>query len=144
MIDISLLRSNDRLFFKKQILLKEPSFNIEKMLELDTKLREIRACVEELQATKNKLSKIKGAPSAEIKEKSISVGLALKEKTENLNILTAQFEELALRCPNIPHADVPPGDKESNKIVKSWEKSQALITFPKTTLNSMKSSIGLT
>ncbi|PKN03322.1 serine--tRNA ligase, partial [Candidatus Dependentiae bacterium HGW-Dependentiae-1] len=118
MIDLALLRETPAeviALLKK----KEPRFDVEKLLELDTVVRELRSHVEELRHTKNELAKKAQAGITDaLRQESISMGKELKEKEERLAQVQAAFHELYLGCPNIPETDLPEGGKEANKVVK--------------------------
>lgn len=98
---------------------KDPSFEGQKLVDLDIQLRQIRTDVEALRATKNELAgKAKGGVTAELREQSIQVGKQLKEFEQKLEEVETQFNYLYLRAPNLIFDDVPEGNKESNKVVK--------------------------
>lgn len=118
MIDLHRLRTQP----KETLALlakKEPSFEGQKLVDLDIQLRQIRTDVEALRASKNELAgKAKGGVTPELREQSIQVGKQLKELEQKLEELEAQFNYLYLRTPNLIFDDVPEGNKESNKVVK--------------------------
>ncbi len=118
MIDLNLLR-NDSCKIKKFIKLKDPSFNVDRLIELDVLVRQERLDVEELRKQKNELAG-KGASGLtdEIRNLAIELGKKLKEKELSLEKLEVDFKNLYLSCPNIPQEDIPEGNKESNKVVR--------------------------
>lgn len=117
MIDLNRLRETTEQT-KKLILLKEPSFPVDRLVSLDEQVRSIKTEVELLRKEKNSLASMgaKGA-SPEIREKSIVLGTMLKEKEAHLEVIEAEFTQLWLSCPNIPQEDLPVGGKEANKSV---------------------------
>lgn len=129
MIDLNLLRETP----EKVIALlekKDPAFDAQLLLSLDSDLRKIRHEVEALRHEKNELARQAQAGISEsIREKSISLSKQLKVKEIELKTLEEKFEALYLLCPNIPQDDVPVGGKEANKVVKTVGK-QPTFGFP--------------
>jgi seryl-tRNA synthetase len=132
MIDLSLLRQNTD-ETKKQILKKEPGFEVDTLIDLDKKFRKLTNEVEVLRKDKNELSK-KGAfdgVTNEIKQRSIEIGKSLKGKEKELEESCKEFKHLYLSCPNITQEDVPEGGKENNKVVKTEGEKQKFSFSPK-------------
>ncbi len=118
MIDLNLLRENSERY-KLLIKRKDPNFNIDKLIDLDSKVRKLNLSVEELRFQKNEIAKkAKTGITAELREKSIQISQDLKDKESELENLKNEFKDLYLHCPNIPSEDIPSGNKESNKVVK--------------------------
>lgn len=120
MIDLNLLRNeatkNETI---KLIQKKDPSFDIQGLISLDQKHRQLNLYIEKLRQEKNELSNAaKSGLTNELREKSISVSKDLKEKEKELVEIKEQFNKLYLFCPNIPSTDIPDGGKEANKVVK--------------------------
>ena len=84
MIDLNLLREDSEKI-RNLIVKKEPGFPVEKLIELDTQVRQLRVDVEELRKQRNELAK-KGAQgnTPELREKSIELGKQLKTKEREL------------------------------------------------------------
>lgn len=120
MIDLGRLREHPKevvALIKK----KEPSFDAQALVDLDAQLRSLRSEVESLRAEKNELARqAKGGVTPELREQSIKIGKDLKEKEAQLETVSADFKDLYLSCPNLPFDDVPPGNKEDNKVVKKF------------------------
>lgn len=86
--------------------------------------------IEELRHRKNELSDLaKKGITEEIRLESQHVGKKIKEFEANVQKIEEQFKALYLRCPNIPHNDVPEGGKESNVVVKTFG-TKPLFSFP--------------
>jgi seryl-tRNA synthetase len=120
MIDLSLLRSNpkDIIDLLKK---KEPNYDIQALIELDKKVQAVRVEIEALCREKNILAEQgKSGVSPELREQSIVVGKALKDKEAELAALEPAFKELWLCAPNVPDKDIPEGNKEANKVVKTF------------------------
>lgn len=119
MIDLKQLRE-DTNKIKSLLLKKEPNFNVDKLISLDDKVKSLQSEIEILRKEKNDLAKqgSKGI-TPEIREKSIEIGKNLKTKENELLDVEKEFKNLWLSCPNIPQEDIPEGNKESNKVVKT-------------------------
>ncbi|MFA6535048.1 MAG: serine--tRNA ligase [Candidatus Babeliales bacterium] len=118
MIDLNRLR-NEFEQTKELILRKEPTFNVDRLMELDKLVRSINSEVENLRKIKNDLASAgsKGI-TPEIRQKSIELGKELKSKEDELASLDHEYKNLWLACPNIPSSDIPLGGKEANKPVR--------------------------
>ena len=117
MIDLVLLRENSQ-HIAAQVKKKDPSFAIEKLIELDEQLRALRLKVEQLRYTKNQLAEqAKTGITPEIRNQSIETGKIFKESEPVLHDMEKAFSDLYLHCPNIPDAEIPLGGKEANKVV---------------------------
>lgn len=118
MIDLGLLREHPEKIIKL-LAIKEPSFDARALLQKDEQLRSLRSEVEQLRYLKNQLAKqAQGGITPAIREESIAVSSQLKKIETALEQCQLEFNELYLRCPNIPASDIPLGGKESNKVVK--------------------------
>lgn len=129
MIDLALLRK-DKNYVIELSKKKDPSFNIEKLAELDEEVRRLKLIDETLRHEKNEIveqSKINRTEELIAKSKHISQNL--KRLEEDLKVIEAQFEDLYLRCPNLIDPDIPSGGKEHNLEIKSWG-SKPKFNFP--------------
>jgi seryl-tRNA synthetase len=101
---------------------------LERILELDTESRELRARKELLQAERNKASK-GGPPSDAVKARMREVGDQIKEIDARLGPLETERDDLVLWIPNDVAADVPEGKNEhDNRVVREDPKS--VLSFP--------------
>ena len=118
MINLTWLREGPKRVIEL-IKKKEPKFDIERLYELDEKLRAIRSEVESLRQKKNELAQEgKKGVTQELRAQSIAIGKELKEKEQLLDEVQKEFDFLYLGCPNVPFEDVPEGDKADNVAVK--------------------------
>lgn len=119
MIDLALLRDEPErvtALLKK----KDPSFDVERLHTLDAQVREIRADVEQMRRKKNELAKAaRSGVTEELRAESVAISATLKEKEQLLCELEKQFQVLYLSCPNLPDPQLPEGNKEANKVVKT-------------------------
>jgi seryl-tRNA synthetase len=118
MIDLNRLRAEPTQI-KELILRKEPKFDIDRLIDLDKRIRSINSEVENLRKSKNELASFgsKGI-TPEIRQQSIELSGQLKAKEEELAKIDTEFKSLWLACPNIPATDLPLGGKEANKPVR--------------------------
>ncbi len=131
MIDLALLRDNPE-EMSVLLLKKDPSFDVQQLIGLDTQLRLVRQQVEELRHQKNELAdKAKAGITSEIRDQSKAIGKQLKTKEEELSMLTGSFMQRYLLCPNVLLPEVPEGDKSQNKVVKTVGEKKAFSFSPK-------------
>jgi len=119
MLDINNIRQNKNEIEKA--LLKRMSrgeLDLDVILKLDDKRKELIKKADKLKAEKNKFSKTKPAP--EIIKKMKKVGEETKKLDEKLKKAEKDLNEKLSELPNIPAQDVPTGGKENNKILKEW------------------------
>ncbi|MDP3025600.1 MAG: serine--tRNA ligase [candidate division Zixibacteria bacterium] len=126
MFDLKFIRENKELV-KKAIQNKNESLNLDELLGLDEKRREIISSVEELKRQRNLsnqtialLKKEKKDAKAEI-EKMRGVSEKISSLDNSLKEIEDKIDSLLLRVPNIPHSTVPVGfDENSNVVIKEW------------------------
>jgi len=125
MLDINFIRENkDKV--KEAVKLKGLDVDIEKLLLLDKKRREILHKIEVLRQKRNKNAKLleKSKKEKEDFKKLIEEGRKIKEeiakKEEVFRKIEREYNELMLLVPNIPAKDVPIGDESKKKIIKNW------------------------
>jgi seryl-tRNA synthetase len=136
MLDIKFIRQNpDKV--KKACKDKGIEVDIDMLLELDQKRREILNFIEKIRAQKNKASKeIVKIKDQKEKEKIVSEMRRLDQKEEkakkNLKIVDKEFKELMLQVPNLPLEDVPIGkDDTENVVLKEWGERPKFNFVPK-------------
>jgi len=107
--------------------------NLERLLKLDDKRRQLKTETDKLRSKQNKASKEIGAAPAEKKQakikemKSVSddlkSGLAELEKTEN------KVKEMLITIPNPAHKTVPKGKKDTDSVVIRTEGKKPVFGF---------------
>ncbi len=112
MLDIKFIRENPQVV-KKAAENKGYPVDIDHVLEIDKKHRELSSVVQQLREERNRVSK----------EKNVDKGRELKEKLEKeeraLRAVEEELQDWLLKIPNIPKPDVKIGKDESeNEIVK--------------------------
>ncbi|KKR76581.1 MAG: Serine-tRNA ligase [Candidatus Levybacteria bacterium GW2011_GWA2_40_8] len=125
MLDIQFIRENPSLVQKSSIN-KGININIDHVLEIDRKYRELQAKVQEIRAKRNTVAK----------EQNIEEGKKLKvqlEKEENaLNAVGEELKEWLLKIPNLSKDDVKVGKDESdNEVVRKEGSPRKFVFTPK-------------
>ena len=125
MLDIKLIRDNPELI--RQALEKRgESAPLDQIKSLDERRRQLLHEMETLRAQRNEVSKQLGM-MADKPPQLIADMRQLGERVTSLEAEICQaeskLEDLLLRLPNIPAADVPVGkDSQDNAVVRSWGK----------------------
>ena len=109
MLDVKFIRENPEKV-KEGIQKKGVKVDIEKILKLDRKRRELIQKIENLKAEKNKLGANDREKAKEIKNK-------IKKIEPELERIEAEFNQLMLELPNLPLDDVPVGKSDKDNIV---------------------------
>ena len=126
MISLKKLRSETEIC-KKSILSKENDIDIDHILELDKRLRELKTISNEMRAKRNSASesigelKKAGKDATDSIKKTRELGDELKKLEYDLNHISKTLESHLYRIPNIPHESVPRGkDETGNQQVRIW------------------------
>ncbi len=106
--------------FKRLILRKSPSFPIDRFISLEKQVSVAQREIEQLRAEKNRLAKeAQKGITPEIRQESQKISAELKQMEPFFEKIEAEFKDLYLHCPNIPAEDIPEGNKEANKVIKT-------------------------
>lgn len=125
MLDIKYIRENKEKI-KEAVQKKKINFDVDYLLDLDLKRRELLQAVEEKNAMKNQANqRIKEAETQEQRDLLIGQMKELDRNSDNeeeeYKKIKEEFEELMLLVPNVPDESVPTGDSdEDNKEIKTW------------------------
>jgi len=125
MLDIKFIRENKDLI-KDGARKKHVDFDIEELLGVDDRRKELLAEVEEMRAKQNQATEgISTMTNPEEREKRITEMKELKEKLqgkeEELREVMTAWQTLMLQVPNIPDMSVPDGaSDEDNQEIKTW------------------------
>lgn len=124
MLDIKFIRENKELI-NKGAEKKHINFNVDSLIEVDDKRRELLASIEKRKAEQNDVSrKIVGAPQEEKDKFVFAMQLVkndLQKEEEKLKEVMMEWQKLMVQVPNIPDMTVPEGDTDAdNKEVKVW------------------------
>src|SRR3989344_5980984 len=129
MLDIKFIGENKEIV-REAIKNKKANVDVDELLELDKKRREIIEASESLKAEQNRRSK--GPQSPEGIEELKKLKENFKEAEKNLIETDSKFHELMLKVPNIPSEDTPIGQDESaNKVIRQIGKIPEFSFKPK-------------
>ncbi|MBU2579161.1 serine--tRNA ligase [Patescibacteria group bacterium] len=136
MLDIKFIRENiDKV--KKGCQAKQAKVEIDTLLDIDKKRREIIQAIEDMRAQKNQASKeIQKTENLEEKNKIIQKMREKDSDNDKLNReikeIDEEFNNLMLQIPNLPFDDVPAGKNEKeNVILRKWGEPTKFIFQPK-------------
>ena len=124
---------------------------VDRILELDVKVRSLKTSTETQTAQKNKLAKENGklfgmrkglekkgedtsAIDAQIesnKQQSIALDAEIAQEAEELKVLDAEYHTTMLSLPNLPDPDLLPGGKENNEPLRYIGKKPEFDFTPK-------------
>lgn len=124
MLDIRYIRENADLI-KKGARDKRNNIDIDQLLKLDSEVRPLQTTWEELQATRNRLSKEIGKASPDQREAMKTEVQNVKSKMETIEAELAakkpELEAMLLLVPQPARSDVPVGkDDTENLEIKKW------------------------
>jgi seryl-tRNA synthetase len=135
MLDIKFIRENKeivQLGAKK----KHVDINIDELISLDDKRKELLSQIEKKRAEQNAISEKIPSASPEDRQKMIDsmkvVKESLQKDEESLKEMMKTWHEAMLRVPNVPDMTVPEGDSDAdNKEVKVWGEKPVFNFEPK-------------
>jgi seryl-tRNA synthetase len=112
---------------KEALKKRKEKINLDEILELDQKRRELLLEADALKEKRNTVSEEIGKLKREKKDAREKI-LAMKEVSAKIKELDAQIKEIEekttkilLEIPNIPHESVPVGEDEKNNVeIKKW------------------------
>ena len=142
MLDIKFIRENVDLV-KGAILKKHINFDLDELITLDDKRRELLGEVENLRAKQNEVTyDISGESDSNEREKKIKSMRDLKEvlqkKEEELAAAMKKWRTLMLQVPNIPDVSVPDGESDAeNKEIRKWRDKSHFSFKPKNHIELM-------
>ncbi len=125
MLDLKLLRDNPE-FVKAGIAKKNTNVNIDQILSIDARRRDIIREVDALKAMRNKASeeiakmKKAGQPADDAIAAMRKVGDDIAAKDAELRTVEDEMTSALKWIPNIPHESVPVGDESHNVVVREW------------------------
>jgi seryl-tRNA synthetase len=131
MINLFFVRENPE-DFKRLILKKDPNFPVDRFISLEKQVSLAKREIEQLRSEKNRLAKeAQMGITPEIRHESQKISGVLKEMEPFFEKIESEFNDLYLNCPNIPSEDIPEGNKESNKVIKTVGQQPTFIFEPK-------------
>src|SRR3989344_8850958 len=125
MLDIKFIRQNQEVVRKA---IQNKNVDLDKLLALDARRRELIETSETLKAEQNRKSK---GPQFNVEElKTLKERFKVME--HELDCVGEEFSQLMLQVPNIPTDDTPIGTDEShNKVLRQWGKLPQFTFKPK-------------
>ena len=125
MLDIKMVRENpDNI--RKMLKDRDVQFDLDLLLELDKKRREMIISTDNLRKKKNEMSikisetKKMGNEATPIIQEMQVVSKELTNLEEVQNKTESEYSKLALTIPNVLHESVPCGDDSANKEIRKW------------------------
>lgn len=121
MIDTNFIKDNPKLVFDK-LRLRNYNFNLDLFEATEANRKKYQTKTEDLQASRNVLSKEYGMLKKEGKDdpalnkKIESIKADLDECSSQLNDIQLTLKELLLDVPNLPDDSVPRGENEENNV----------------------------
>lgn len=124
MLDIRFIRSNPDAV-RRASELKHIEFDVDRLLDVDKRRRTLIQDSEALKATQNRTSKqiahLKGEDRQQRIVEMQDLVARVKRMSDDLKGLQEEFDNLMLRVPNIPAAEVPAGESEADNVeLRRW------------------------
>ena len=125
MLDMKMIRENPE-NIRKMLKDRDVQFDLDLLLELDKKRREMIISTDNLRKKKNEMSikiseaKKTGSDTASIIQEMQSVSEKLTTLGEMQRETESEYSKLALTIPNVLHESVPCGDDSANKEIRKW------------------------
>ncbi len=135
MLDIKFIRENKDIV-KDAIRKKFVKLDLDELISLDDKRREVMLLTENLRAEQKKVSDgMVGADVSgreELLAKLRPLKESIAEKEEELKKIMEKWRELMLHVPNVPDISVPEGNSDAdNKEIKRWGEQTKFSFSPK-------------
>lgn len=114
MLDIKYIRENTDAV-KENNKCRGAAVDIDRILELDVRRRELMTKAEELRALRNQTSRTKPGPDDIARMRQVGEDIARTEA--DLGGVEAEYRTLLLQVPNLTHPDVPRGGEEDFTVL---------------------------
>jgi len=111
---------------RKMLKDRDVQFDLDLLLDLDKKRREMKISTDELRKKKNEMSvkiseaKKTGSEVTPIIQEMQLVSQELAKLEEVQHETELEYSKLALKIPNVLHESVPYGDDSANKEIRKW------------------------
>ena len=124
MLDVRFIREHPEIV-QEAARKKHIHVDIQHLLEVDTKRRNMLTQIESLKALRNKTSKEIPTLQGDAKQEAIRNMKQVAEESKTLEgplrDVETEFESLMLQVPNVPAEDVPEGESDDdNLLLKTW------------------------
>jgi seryl-tRNA synthetase len=135
MLDIKFIRENKEVV-QAGAKKKHVDINIDSLIEVDDKRREILTLIEKQRAEQNAISEKIPTATAENRTKMIEdmkvVKESLQKNEEALKDIMKSWQEMMLKVPNVPDMSVPDGDSDAdNREIRTWGEKTSFSFEPK-------------
>lgn len=143
MLDIKFIRENKDLI-STAAKKKHIDFNVDELIRVDDKRREMLVKVEGKRTLQNEVSEqIVREPSSALKlqyiEKMQALKTELQKEEEELKEVMKEWQTLMVQVPNVPDISVPDGDSDAdNKEIKTWGEIPKFSFAPKNHIELME------
>jgi len=125
MLDMKMIRENPE-NIRKMLKDRAVQFDLDLLLELDKKRREMIISTDNLRKKKNEMSikiseaKKTGSEAVPLIQEMQLVSQELAKLEEVQHETESEYSKLALTIPNVLHESVPRGDDSANKEIRKW------------------------
>lgn len=124
MLDIKFIRENKEVV-QKGAKKKHVEINVDELVSLDDKRRELLTLIEKKRSEQNIISEKIPSATPEDRQKMINdmkiVKESLQKDEESLKTIMKSWQDMMLRVPNIPDISVPEGNTDKdNQEIKTW------------------------
>ncbi|MCH8332429.1 serine--tRNA ligase [Candidatus Sumerlaeota bacterium] len=137
MIDVRLLR-DDPDSLRRALEAKNESVDLDRLIELDGRRRELAKALDEMNRRRNEQSKtigskIKAGQDADALRAEVrALGEKIKAAESESGEVDTEYKALLLQVPNRPHSSTPLGrNEEDNKVLSEWGEKPSLDFEPK-------------
>lgn len=137
MLDIKIIRNNPEIL-KKALQKRKDSFDVNQILSLDEKRRQVLVEVEQLKNKQNSDSKLvpiykkEGKDVAPLMEEMKNLSDKIKKLDSQVKEIDEDLNKLLLTIPNIPNETVPDGDTDEDNIeIRRWGEPRKFDFEPK-------------
>lgn len=144
MLDIKFIRDNKDIV-KDAARKKHITVDIDRLIEVDDKRRELSQEVEKVRALQNDAStKIANAPDEGIRQALIAEMKTAKETLQKdedaLREVMKEWQTLMVQVPNVPDFSVPEGESDADNVeMRTWGEQTAFSFTPKNHIELMES-----
>ena len=125
MLDIKFIRQNIQTI-KEALKARNYSFDLDGLVSLDQRRREIITELDELRSRQNKINKEIALLAKEKKDfsdktnEAKNLGREILKYEHEFKEIKEKFDNLLLRIPNIIASDIPQGTAKENKVIKTY------------------------
>ncbi len=134
MLDLKFIRANPQLI-KEAAKNKKIDLDVDELLSLDEKRRELETKIDQLRAKRNELAQAQkaGKPTPTKIKEGKQIKEEIVELEKEFKLVDDQFSDLMIKVPTIPSPDTPIGkDENDNQVIGEWGEIPKFDFKPKT------------